>query len=335
VVVNDNVIDVVATPASKPGEPATIRTVPETAFATMDARVETVAEGEPPRLEVKAVGPRRFSVRGQLPVGHRPVVRIYEVAEPASYARTLFIESLRRRGVQVDAASIGDNDADRLPSQAEVARLPKVAEYTSPPFREYLRVILKVSHNLHASTLPLIVAAHHGERKLSEGLKREGQLLKALGVPVETIAFGGGAGGARVDLVTPRATVTLLRAMAARPDFAVFDAALPVLGRDGTLAKAVAADSPARGHARAKTGTYWLDNPLTGRAVLTSKALAGYMETASGRPLVFAFFINSVPVDAQGSVQVSEATARAGRVLGSLCEVFYQSDAPRSKAAEN
>jgi D-alanyl-D-alanine carboxypeptidase/D-alanyl-D-alanine-endopeptidase (penicillin-binding protein 4) len=127
--------------------------------------------------------------------------------------------------------------------------------------------------------------------------------------------------------VTPRATVALLRAMAARPEFRSYDAAMPVLGRDGTLAKAVAPDSPARGHARAKTGTYSVGNALTGKTILTSKAMAGYMENASGRPLVFAFFLNNVPLDAPED-KLSEATAAAGRVLGRLCEVVYQHDAP-------
>ena len=147
-----------------------------------------------------------------------------------------------------------------------------------------------MSHNLHASTLPLLLAARHGERTLGEGLKREGEALKTLGVDPATVSFGGGAGGSRSDLVTPRATVALLRAMAARPDFPAFNAALPVLGRDGTLARTVSPESPARGHAHAKTGTYCVDNELTGKTVLTSKALAGYLETASGRPLVFAIF---------------------------------------------
>ena len=78
-------------------------------------------------------------------------------------------------------------------------------------------MILKVSHNLHASTLPLLIAAHHGERTLAAGLRREGEILKGLGVDPATISFGGGAGGARADLVTPRATVALLRAMAGGP----------------------------------------------------------------------------------------------------------------------
>ena len=106
--------------------------------------------------------------------------------------------------------------------------------------------------------------------------------------------------------------------MAARPDFAAYDTALPILGRDGTLAKAVAKDSPARGHVHAKTGTFYVENDLDGKTVLTSKALAGYLETASGRSLVFAAFVNNVPLDApRPDRPVSEATAEAGRALGS------------------
>jgi D-alanyl-D-alanine carboxypeptidase/D-alanyl-D-alanine-endopeptidase (penicillin-binding protein 4) len=189
---------------------------------------------------------------------------------------------------------------------------------------EYLRVILKVSHNLHASSLPLLLAAHHGERTLDDGLRREGADLKSLGVDPHAVSFGGGAGGARADLATPRAVVTLLSAMAQRPDFAAYDAALPILGRDGTLAKAVASDSPARGHARAKTGTYFVQNELDGTVVLTSKALAGYLESASGRSLVLVAFINNVPLDApRPGRSISDATAAAGRVLGKLCEALY------------
>jgi D-alanyl-D-alanine carboxypeptidase/D-alanyl-D-alanine-endopeptidase (penicillin-binding protein 4) len=318
IVINDNVVDVVTTPGAKPGDPASVTIVPASSFVTMDAQVETVEKDQSPRVTVRADGPRRFHVRGRVPVEHKPLVKTYEVEEPASFARTLFIETLRKRGVRVDASAVGENRPDRLPPRAEVAKLAKVAEYTSPPLREYVRVILKVSHNLHASTLPLLIATHHGETTLSAGLRREGRLLKELGVDTATISFGGGAGGARADLVTPRATVALLQSIAGKPDFRTFDAALPVLGRDGTLARAVGPESPARGHARAKTGTYFVDNPLTGRFVLTSKALAGYMETASGQLLVFAFFLNEVPMTDE-----TEGPERAGKLLGTLCEVFY------------
>jgi D-alanyl-D-alanine carboxypeptidase/D-alanyl-D-alanine-endopeptidase (penicillin-binding protein 4) len=329
ILVNDNLIDVLVSPGAKVGEPATVKLVPATSYVSADVQVETVAEGETPSLSVRSVGPRAFTVHGKVPVGHKPVVRVVEVDEPASFARALFIESLRRRGVHVAASPLGHNDAAKLPPQSDVEGLPRLATYTSPPFREYLKVILKVSHNLHASTLPLLVASHHGERTEAQGLRLEGKILKGLGVDTSTISFGGGAGGSRADIVTPRATVALLRALAARPDYPGYEAALPVLGRDGTLAKAVGPDSPARGHARAKTGTYWLDNPLNGKSVLTSKALAGTIDTADGRKLTVAFFVNNVPIDATG-IAVSDFTAAAGRLLGKLCEVFYETPAEAS-----
>jgi D-alanyl-D-alanine carboxypeptidase/D-alanyl-D-alanine-endopeptidase (penicillin-binding protein 4) len=324
IVINDNVIDVLAWPAAKAGEPATVTFQPVTQYATLDAQVETVEAGKTPSLVVRLVAPRRYTVRGELPVGHARLVKIAEMEEPASFARALLIEALRRRGVRIAASPLAMNLTAGLPPRADVSKLPKVAEYTSPPFSEYVRVILKVSHNLHASTLPLLLAARHGEQTLAAGLKRQGEILKSLGVEPGTISFGGGAGGDRADLATPRATVTLLRAMAARPEFAAYDAALPVLGRDGTLAKAVATDNPARGHAHAKTGTYFVMNLLDGSVVLTSKAMAGYLETASGRSLVFAAFVNNVPLDApKPDRSISDATAAAGRLLGKLCEVLY------------
>jgi D-alanyl-D-alanine carboxypeptidase/D-alanyl-D-alanine-endopeptidase (penicillin-binding protein 4) len=293
--------------------------------------VDTVVEGEKPAITVHAVGYRAFTVRGRVPLGHKPVVRIYEVDDPASYARALFIETLRKRGVKVESSPLAQNPTDRLPTRTDVSALPQVASYVSPPFSEYAKVILKVSHNLYASTQPLLVAAHHGETNLNEGLRRQGKILRELGVDTSTIAFGGGAGGAREDLVTPRTTVVLLRALAKRPDYPVFEAALPILGKDGTLAKAVGPDSPARGHARAKTGTYWVDNALNGQSVITSKALAGTIDTADGRKLTVAFFLNNIPAEGTG-VAVSEATAAAGRVLGRLCEVFYESSTEAAPA---
>ncbi len=67
-----------------------------------------------------------------------------------------------------------------------------------------------------------------------------------------------------------------------------------------------------------------MENGLDGTVVLTSKALAGYLETASGRSLIFAAFVNNVPLDApRPGRSISDATTEAGRVLGKLCEVLY------------
>ncbi len=61
ILVNDNVIDVLAEPAAKAGEPARVTSVPATVFATMDAQVETVAADQTAELHVRAAGSRRFT----------------------------------------------------------------------------------------------------------------------------------------------------------------------------------------------------------------------------------------------------------------------------------
>jgi D-alanyl-D-alanine carboxypeptidase/D-alanyl-D-alanine-endopeptidase (penicillin-binding protein 4) len=331
IVINDNLIDVVVKGGARPGDAPEVSIVPPTAYVTYESRVITVESDAKSAISIEEVGPRRFVVKGKVSAGHAPVVAIYEADQPATFARALFIETLRRRGVEVAVSPLGTNDEKKLPSQAEVAVLPKMAEYTSPPFKEFVRVILKVSHNLHASTLPLLIAAHHGERTAREGLKREGRILSHLGVEADAVSFGGGAGGERADLVTPRATVALLRTMASRDDFPAFEDALPVLGGEGTLSHAVPSDSPAIGHIKAKTGTYSVANALNGKSILTSKALAGYIDTAGGRKLAFAFFLNDLPIN-----EVVNPPA-AGKLLGRLGEVFYTDQAlpssPRPDAA--
>ncbi|WZO96972.1 D-alanyl-D-alanine carboxypeptidase/D-alanyl-D-alanine-endopeptidase [Isosphaeraceae bacterium EP7] len=322
IVINDNLIDVVVKAGAKPGDAAEVSIVPPTSYVTYESRVVTEESGTKPSISIEVAGPRRFVVKGKVPAGHGPVVAIYEADQPASFARAVFIETLRRRGVEVSVSPLGSNEEKDLPSQAEVAGLPKVAEYTSPPLKEFVRVILKVSHNLHASTLPLLIAAHHGERTAREGLRREGQILQHLGVAPGSASFGGGAGGERADMVTPRGTVALLRTMAARDDFPAYEDALPILGGTGTLASAVPSDSPAIGHVKAKTGTYFVGNSLNGKSILTSKALAGYIDTAGGRKLAFAFFLNGLPMN-----EVVTPSA-AGKLLGKLSEVFYLDDAP-------
>jgi len=166
--------------------------------------------------------------------------------------------------------------------------------------------------------MPLLIAVKHGKRTLADGLRLERKYLAEYGVDVGTISFGGGAGGHPADFVTARATVQLLRALAQRPYYQVFEDALPVLGVDGTLANAVGPNSPARGRVKAKSGTYYLLDLLNDRPLLTSKALAGVMTTAGGRRLMFAMFVNNVPLPR------GVTPDREGRVLGQLCEVIYQ-----------
>ena len=212
IVVNDNVVDLIVTPAEAAGKPAQVRMRPETTFVQMDAQVDTVREGQPLRVRVRGAGPHSLVIRGQIPANAKPLVRIYPMEDPASFARALFIESLRQEGVTVTASPLQSPSAE-LPQKESYANLTRVARFASPPFSEVIKVTLKVSHNLYASMLPLLIAAKHGERNLADGLHWQRKFLADLGVDVESISFGGGAGGSNADAVTPGATVQLLRAL--------------------------------------------------------------------------------------------------------------------------
>jgi D-alanyl-D-alanine carboxypeptidase/D-alanyl-D-alanine-endopeptidase (penicillin-binding protein 4) len=111
--------------------------------------------------------------------------------------------------------------------------------------------------------------------------------------------------------------VELLKAMAEHDDFQAYRDGLPVLGIDGTLATAVDEKSPARGKAQAKTGTLVWPDLMNHRTLLQSKALAGYVDAADGRTIIFACFVNLV------SIEHSSDRDRIGRVLGSIAEKLH------------
>jgi D-alanyl-D-alanine carboxypeptidase/D-alanyl-D-alanine-endopeptidase (penicillin-binding protein 4) len=316
IVVNDNVIDIIIEPGAKPGDSAKVTARPESAAYHMDAVVGTGDEKSAASIQLVPVGVNQFAVRGRVPAGGKPLVRIYPVDEPVIVARTLFVEALRRNGVKANAAVLRPAVVN-LPAKDGYEKLTKVATFTSPPFRDALTVTLKVSHNLYASSLPCLVAASRGFTTAEAGLREQRKILRELGVDVAQISFGGGAGGAPADHVTARATVQLLQGMAKRPDWEAYKAALPVLGVDGTLADVVSASSPAKGNVFAKTGTLIWHDTANDRFLLKSKALAGTMTTKSGTPLHFAMFVNNVPLP-EGAT-----SSREGKVLGKLCEILH------------
>ncbi len=317
IVINDNVIDIVISPGKNAGDRAEVRMHPETSFIHMDADVETVAEKKENAIMVQPAGITQFTVRGQIALDSKPLVRIFHIDQMALFARALFIESLRRQGIRVHA-SIHKIDLFVPPAQHGHNGMMRVASFESEPLSETIKVTMKVSHNLYASTLPLLIAAKHDERTLDQGMIRQGKILQKLGLPIESLCFASGAGGASADMVTPRATVQLLKVMSERNEATSYFNALPVLGVDGTLAEVVGPESKARGKVRAKSGTLaWFDS-MNQRMILRSKALAGVMETTKKSKLFFAFFLNDLPLKNE------KQASSIAKTLGKLCEIVCQ-----------
>ena len=312
VAVNDNLVDVTVAPGAAPGAPVVVTPSPVTAYVRFVNQATTAASDSQPEIRwaSDSAGPdgsRTVTVTGRMPAGKPAWLFSYAVPQPSRFAEVVLVEALHARGVRVAVSPAGvRHDFKALAAAYTGDNL--VAEHVSPPLTEEAKVTLKVSQNLHASMMPFIlggVLAHDGTARA--GFRLEHDLLERAGLDLSGASQGDGAGGAAH--FAPEFMVRFLAYMATRPYFPAYLAALPVLGRDGTLWK-VQPNSPAAGHVQAKTGTYVEVDHLNRALMVNGKGLAGYVTTVGGRRLAFAVYANNVPVSAeQGAIERTIAQA--------------------------
>ncbi|WFB08748.1 D-alanyl-D-alanine carboxypeptidase/D-alanyl-D-alanine-endopeptidase [Streptomyces sp. LX-29] len=289
-IINDNVIDLLTTPGASPGDPARLDWRPRVAPYQVTSSVRTVAAGEPTNITVTASDDgTRIQLSGTIAADSDPVLRISDIADPAAFGRTALIEALGRAGVTVTADADGPNPADRLP--ADYRGDPRVAAYTSPPYAEYAKLILKVSHNLGANLAICLMAVSTGSHDCMAGFPVLARFLEGAGVDPTQIQLLDGRGGDPVDRATPLAEAQLLEYWLRTDEATRFREALPILGVDGTLADSCR-DCPARGKVFAKTGTVAGYDALNDRLAVGAETIAGYLETGDGHYDVFYAGVN-------------------------------------------
>ena len=342
IMVNDNVVDVTVRPGPAEGDTVRLEVSPATSYVTFRAAATTgPPEAEPEirwaREQEHADGSRTVTVEGTFPAGHEPILYAYAVPDPVRFAEFVLAEALQAEGVVAPL-----RPADAVPDfealSASYLEENAVAEHASPPLIEEAKVTLKVSQNLHASMKPYLLGALRGEgvprpggggsgaetpadtmTHLERGFALEHRFLERAGLDLSGASQGDGAGGDRAAFYAPDFMVRFLDHMADRPYFEAYRDALPVLGRDGTLAE-IQTDAEAAGHVRAKTGTYVVPNPLNGNFLLTAKGLAGYLTTVGGEELAFALYVNRVPLDGD----LSDAVEEIGQALGRIAAAAYR-----------
>src|SRR6266478_4374474 len=334
IIVNDNVIDLVATPGAKPGDPATFISTPQTSYVKFSARLTTGPANSKVTVDVSDPvtnpdGTVSVTIAGAVPLGSKPVTAAFAVPSPTNFAQTVFSEALTAVGI-----SIKPPKHPAPPDFAALARSytpeNQVAEHVSLPLAEEIKVTLKVSQNLHAGMGPYLLGtlvAKNTKEPLNAGFATERAFLQEAKLDLSGISQGDGAGGDWADLFSPDFMCQYLTYWTSRPDYPVFFKALPVLGKDGTLAKIQTAN-PAAGHVFAKTGTFGSEDRLNENVMLNGKGLAGYVITASGQKLVFAAYVNHVPL----APDPDAAQAIAGQALGEIAAAAY--DAPLEAASD-
>lgn len=177
----------------------------------------------------------------------------------------------------------GDQQRSRLPtSSADGSSLLPWSTHLSEPLPVLVREMNKSSNNLAARHLMLSMARGFPLKaaSLSAAQQSVQGWLQRQGLAGDDIALENGSGLSREERGKPRALVQLLVNAWQSKEAKTFVDSLPVAGVDGTLAHRMQ-HGLATGRAFLKTGT-----------LLDARALAGYVQGASGRFYAVAALVN-------------------------------------------
>lgn len=299
ILINENVIDIVINPTTV-DQTAKLLWRPEVSGYTLDNQVKTVAKGEAMGIEVTSdeTG-RKIVVKGTIPMDQHDVVKVFQIHDPKAFAREAFLDALKKQGIKVTATSKTKDAA--LPKSYK--ELQQVALWTSPPLSEYAKLILKVSHNLGADMVPLILASHAGKKSYEEGLRMISDFaVNTIKLSPDAFVMLDAAGG-NENRFTPESEIQILEYMhnLEPGKFRKFYDALPILGVDGSL-EDFGKDIPASGKVRAKPGTGVTFNAALGKFFLITQALAGYAEGINGHPWAYMIVVNNAGMPAISDV---------------------------------
>jgi D-alanyl-D-alanine carboxypeptidase/D-alanyl-D-alanine-endopeptidase (penicillin-binding protein 4) len=330
ITINDNLIDVEVTPGKVGEAPKVVKWRPKVASYHLVMQAKTVAAGKPTTLSVSPQTDGPVVVSGNIASDAGKQLRVAQIADPPAFARTALIEALRRAEVSVGASPTGSNPSSELPKKGSYNSEDQVAAYQSPPFSQYTKLILKVSHNYGANLNVCLMAVKEGSTDCNDAFPVMKSFLQKAGVDVEQVALADGRGLVPVDQFSPKAVIEILHYWLKQPHFNTFRKMLPVMGVNGSLvAQGICKDCPAKGKVFAKTGTVGNDDLLNGR-VIQAESLGGYLEVEPGRYNLFYVVENGATVaNIEDSVKVFDDLADIGALLQE--DASKQGEASKSK----
>jgi PBP4 family serine-type D-alanyl-D-alanine carboxypeptidase len=320
IMINDNIIDVTVTPGDEAGAPGVVHISPQTSYLTILNQVTTV-----PASSASTAAPLGFvgdttnrdgthtvTLTGQIPAGTPHLYRAYYIPEPAVFAQIALAEVLRDAGV--DAQPGPQASPDVSASAAHYTPGNRLAEHVSPPVSEQVKVMLKTSSNLHTAMWIYVdgaIAGHDSTSPKDAYNQLQADEFTKAGLNPDPPGSADGA-------YTPAFFVQFLDYVSQRTYFGLYRDALPILGRDGSLA-AIDVDSPAAGHVYAKTGT-----GVSGSASspVLDAALAGFIRLPDRRWATFAELMSmpvASPADAMSAGNVAD------EAMGDIATAIYES----------
>ncbi len=217
-------------------------------------------------------------LRGSVPAGGTFTIK-GALPEPALTCAERFQDHLAKT-VQISGKATSMRLA-MLSEEKPSGTFVEILQRASPPLDNLLQRMNHKSDNLFAETvLRCLGKAHHGEGSTESGIAAVKAYFQKREISTIGFSMEDGSGLSRLNLITPRQMVYLLKGADLFEHAETFRRSLPVAGRSGTL-KSVARGTAAVGRVRAKSGT-----------VERVKCYAGYVDARSGTRYAFAIMVN-------------------------------------------
>src|SRR5258707_6426955 len=206
IVVDDNTVTLTLTPGEQAGSPVQAAVAPATPDFSVENEVTTsAAEVKSDLTLTREPGSNFVVVKGSLPAKSAPRKLVLAIEEPAQHAAVTLKRLLEERGIKVAGGARARHD------HAELGGDPVVlAEHVSVPLGDAVKLINKISQNLHTEMLLRTVARQGGPWATPDDLMK----IPADFYATAGIVAGGGiqtdaSGLSRPDFGTPRAIVEL------------------------------------------------------------------------------------------------------------------------------
>ena len=224
-VVDDNTATLLLTPGEKFGDAVTAEVQPHIEEFAVKNQVVTVGVKEKPDLRLtREPGSATVVVSGTMPAKGEPRKLVLAIQEPAQHAAALLARLLADRGVKCQGKVRAQHDPDAIETPRTV-----LAEHLSIRLGDSVKLVNKISQNLHTEVLLRVAARQEGRWSDSDDLlKFPKAFYEKAGIAADDVIQADGSGLSRHDMVTPRAFVALLLYAQKQPWFKDFYSSLPV-----------------------------------------------------------------------------------------------------------
>jgi len=310
IIVNDNTVALTLTPGEKEGAAVKSELSPMTAEFRVNNRVVTSAAGVKADLTLKREpGSNTVTVLGTLPANSKPRKLLLAVQEPALHAAQMLKRILEEKGVVVRGVA-------RTQTVKEAAtathKRTVLATHTSVPLGDAVKLVNKISQNLHTESLlrtSAQEACQHapaatppqncGALTSDDYAAFAAKFYTDAGITAGDVVQMDGSGLSRHDLATPRAFIALLQYAMKQNWFGAYYDSLPVAGVDGTLEDRLK-NSAGATRIHAKSGS-----------LQHVRTRSGYAELPNGQRLIFSFMSNNMGSKGREATDALDALSAA------------------------